>query len=494
MSETEENAENTLGKAVAPAPRGAAGGWCGIFNTALSLAYNITGCKLRAISVDDDDDVLDRYNSDLGLSVFGDDTHHVPTGEPCIPFCNPATIDDSSRPRAAEDQAEASGAVVLGARVFHPERVGACSQAGLRAYQRQLVPKTNQDRSCVCYPFGEGANDALFGMYDGHGENGHHVSEFASRQVQHFVQCHPAFPYDPAAALRHAFEHCDHLLDTGTINAAQSGTTAVTVLMRGRTLHVANAGDSRAVVGRLDVDGARMSAIPLTEDHKPDIPAELQRIESLGGVVSQSSPHYGPARVRLSTGRGGLTLSRAIGDISLGRVGVIATPDVRVHTLDPRDRCLILASDGVWEFMSNQRAVEVVAGCDDATAASEALVRVASDLWALNEAGGRDDITALVAFLPLLPGQIEAEPEPVLSTPQLSPQQLGPELGEVQFDLDEVGERSPSPAQESDFKTPEHTPQSTSQTPPVMSLAAGNASPDEGSPVGAGAPAPALDT
>ena len=458
--------ENESRAAAVPAGTGASLGWCGVFNSALSFAYNISGCKLPAISITDDDDfALDR--SDLGLSMFEDANGQGQSSEPRIPFLNPITIDDSSRPRAAEDQGEgASGGLTLGSRVFHPERVGAYTQAGLRASQRRLITKVNQDRSCVCYPFGPSEADVFFGMYDGHGENGHDVSEFTARQVQHFVQTHPEFLTDPGSSLRYAFEHADHLLESGKINAAQSGTTAVGVLMRGGEVVVANAGDSRAVIGRISEDGSQIRAIALTDDHKPDNPAELERIESMGGFVSQSSVHYGPARVRLNSGRGGLTLSRAIGDLSLGKVGVIATPDVMTQKIDPLDRCLILASDGVWEFMTNQRAVEVVALHDNATDASEALVREASELWAVNEAGGRDDITALVVFLPLLPGQVEQEPEPTHHTPRLSPDHLVPELDEI-----DLRERSSSPPNDLDsFKTPDHTPQSGAQTPPVLSL------------------------
>ena len=82
--------------------------------------------------------------------------------------------------------------------------------------------------------------------------------------------------------------------------------------------------------------------------------------------------------------------------------------------------------------MSNQRAIDIVSMHEDATKASEALVKASMELWAINEAGGRDDITALVIFLPLLPGQVESDPAVEHHTPQLSPTNmdeihLGPE-------------------------------------------------------------------
>lgn len=76
-----------------------------------------------------------------------------------------------------------------------------------------------------------------------------------------------------------------------------SGSTAVVALLVGHQLYVANAGDSRCVVGRNDGQAVEMSF-----DHKPEDDPERKRIEAAGGRVSMDG------RVN-----GGLNLSRAIG-------------------------------------------------------------------------------------------------------------------------------------------------------------------------------------
>ena len=63
-----------------------------------------------------------------------------------------------------------------------------------------------------------------------------------------------------------------------------SGTTVTAVILKGKTLYIAHVGDSGAALGRVNKDG-KLQAVPLTADHKPDVPSEKSRIESLGGSV-----------------------------------------------------------------------------------------------------------------------------------------------------------------------------------------------------------------
>eukprot|EP00967_Tisochrysis_lutea_P043238 scaffold52215_cov15-Tisochrysis_lutea.AAC.1 len=86
------------------------------------------------------------------------------------------------------------------------------------------------------------------------------------------------------------------------------------------------------------------AAQPLSVDHKPNSKEERQRIENAGGVVVWA----GTWRVG-----GVLAVSRAFGDKPLKRY-VIATPDIREESLRDDDEFLILASDGLWDVISNQ--------------------------------------------------------------------------------------------------------------------------------------------
>ena len=146
-------------------------------------------------------------------------------------------------------------------------------------------------------------------------------------------------------------------------------------------------------------------AVDLTRDHRPCLPQERARIEASGGRVARLADDdgtpVGPSRVWLSGAWApGLAMSRALGDTLAGRVGVIATPEcVGPVALGPRDRFLIVASDGVWEFIGSQEAVEIVGRCPDPATGARALVAAARERWASEEEGGADDVTAVVVQL-----------------------------------------------------------------------------------------------
>lgn len=130
-----------------------------------------------------------------------------------------------------------------------------------------------------------------------------------------------------------------------------SGCTAVAAILRGRQLWVANAGDSRCIVCR----GGKV--VEMSFDHKPEDELEFNRIQKAGGRVSVDG------RVN-----GGLNLSRAIGDhgykmnadLPPEEQMISALPDIKQLTLEENDEFMVLACDGIWNFLSNEEVVEFV--------------------------------------------------------------------------------------------------------------------------------------
>ncbi|KAG6436781.1 hypothetical protein SASPL_101683 [Salvia splendens] len=125
------------------------------------------------------------------------------------------------------------------------------------------------------------------------------------------------------------------------------GSTAVVAVVSPCNIVVANCGDSRAVLCRSG------KAIPLSTDHKPDRPDEMNRIQAAGGRVIFSEG----ARVL-----GVLAMSRAIGDNYL-KPYVNCEPEVTITERSEEDECLILASDGLWDVVSNDTACGVARMC-----------------------------------------------------------------------------------------------------------------------------------
>ena len=149
----------------------------------------------------------------------------------------------------------------------------------------------------------------------------------------------------PLDAVKRAFLKVDRMLLQ--LGAIQVGTTAAVCLcLRSEgdasaiQLHLANVGDTRAV---LVSEGA--PAKRLTVDHVALDPNEARRVHQAGGHVTNN-------RVG-----GILAITRALGDHTLkgDSGGVTAEPYCFVHTVDDHDRFVVMASDGVWEFVSNEQ-------------------------------------------------------------------------------------------------------------------------------------------
>jgi len=268
------------------------------------------------------------------------------------------------------------------------------------------------------HPFAGLKGTATFSVYDGHGKCGHEVSQEAMHTIFHMLEESADQLYDePAGMLADAFEACNmHLRLMACepeieVNSLESGACALVAYMHHRELFVASVGDCRCVLAAID-DAGEFSALQLSTDHKVNLPQEQARIESKGGWVraSRIDPEDGefvPARMYEIEGKPwlgpGLCVSRALGDLNALRVGLVPTPEVFKHTLRPEDRFLILASDGVWEFMENDEVVQTVASCHakglPALDACRYLIAKAAVCWRKFEGNYRDDITAIVVYL-----------------------------------------------------------------------------------------------
>lgn len=288
----------------------------------------------------------------------------------------------------------------------------AAAAAAAHLARPTTAAKINQDRGGVAFPYGNCAKTALFAAYDGHGQGGELVSQFALHEIQSRLEKHPDFNANLEKAFIDTFLAVDSdLQKEPIIEPLYAGTTACVALLRNNVLTCANAGDSRAVVARRKKspdgsDAIAYDAIDLTIDQNPDLLAERQRIESMGGFVSPPPEPGLSARVWLDEGFSqiGLAMARSIGDHAVARVGVIATPVVSSHTVADEDEFLIIATDGVWEFISSEAAVEIIGAnlSRGATKATQALIEAAAAKWHDEEGDYRDDITALVIRLPEL--------------------------------------------------------------------------------------------
>ncbi|ESQ35193.1 hypothetical protein EUTSA_v10007474mg [Eutrema salsugineum] len=183
-----------------------------------------------------------------------------------------------------------------------------------------------------------------------------------------------------------------------TINCFCSGTTSVTVIKQGKDLVVGNIGDSRAVLATRDEDNA-LIAVQLTIDLKPDLPSESARIQKCKGRVFALQDEPEVARVWLPNSNSpGLAMARAFGDFCLKDYGLISVPDINYRCLTERDQFIILATDGVWDVLSNKEAVDIVASAPCRNTAARAVVDTAVRAWRLKYPTSKNDDCAVVCL------------------------------------------------------------------------------------------------
>ncbi|KAL2765353.1 protein phosphatase 1D [Daubentonia madagascariensis] len=261
---------------------------------------------------------------------------------------------------------------------------------------------------------------AFFAVCDGHG--GREAAQFAREHLWGFIKKQKGFtssePAKVCAAIRKGFLAC-HLAmwkklaewpKTMTGLPSTSGTTASVVIIRGMKMYVAHVGDSGVVLGiQDDPKDDFVRAVEVTQDHKPELPKERERIEGLGGSVMNKSgvnrvvwkrprlTHNGP--VRRSTVIDQipfLAVARALGDLwsydfFSGEFVVSPEPDTSVHTLDPqKHKYIILGSDGLWNMIPPQDAISM---CQDQEE-KKYLMSLEEDPWP--RLNSKDHIPALV--------------------------------------------------------------------------------------------------
>uniref|UniRef100_A0A0D9YCL7 protein-serine/threonine phosphatase n=1 Tax=Oryza glumipatula TaxID=40148 RepID=A0A0D9YCL7_9ORYZ len=269
---------------------------------------------------------------------------------------------------------------------------------------------------------GKEEDEGFFAVYDGHG--GSRVAE-ACRERMHVVLAEEVrvrrllqgggggadVEDEDRARWKEAMAACFARVD-GEVGGAEEadtgeqtvGSTAVVAVVGPRRIVVANCGDSRAVLSRGGV------AVPLSSDHKPDRPDEMERVEAAGGRVI----NWNGYRIL-----GVLATSRSIGDYYL-KPYVIAEPEVTVMDRTDKDEFLILASDGLWDVVSNDVACKIARNCLSGRAASKYPESVsgstAADAAALLvelaiSRGSKDNISVVVVELRRLRSRTTASKE-----------------------------------------------------------------------------------
>ncbi|XP_010907919.1 probable protein phosphatase 2C 33 [Elaeis guineensis] len=322
---------------------------------------------------------------------------------------------------------------------------GASSVASL--FTQQGKKGTNQDAMIVWENFGSRADTVFCGVFDGHGPYGHMVARSVRDSLPLKLSSHlevnvgsddhrecsiishsgsmnseetssicldkePRVFTDIGEKDKHpdifmtlkesflkAFKVMDKELKLHPkIDCFCSGTTAVTVVKQGEDLVIGNVGDSRAVLGTRDKNDC-LIAVQLTVDLKPNLPREAERIRKCRGRVFALQDEPEVARVWLPNSNSpGLAMARAFGDFCLKDFGLISVPEVSYWRITERDEFIVLATDGVWDVLSNKEVVDIVACAPARSSAARFLVESAVQAWRLKYPTSKIDDCAVVCL------------------------------------------------------------------------------------------------
>ena len=291
------------------------------------------------------------------------------------------------------------------------KNVGSYSQAGK---SEDGFTKINQDSFLVLQSEYNLKDFNIFCVMDGHGINGHLVSRYLMKYINLFFKnnkkmnasnqnedsIYLRLKKSDYRILRRLFRHAERdLHKKSKIDANLSGTTCVMVAQIGDRFICANIGDSRAIMIKTGNE-----IVPLSIDQKPDDPEESKRIVQNGGEISQyeeNGEKSGPYRIwKKGEVYPGIAMSRSVGDFIATSLGVVPEAKFIEEKIDQDCKFIVVASDGIWEFLDNKRVGEIVMPYyknDDPDGACKALIKEATEWWNKEDIVV-DDITVVVVF------------------------------------------------------------------------------------------------
>ncbi|KAI7751314.1 hypothetical protein M8C21_002874 [Ambrosia artemisiifolia] len=305
-------------------------------------------------------------------------------------------------------------------------------------FTQQGKKGTNQDAMIVWENFGSRTDTIFCGVFDGHGPFGHMVAKrvrdslplklsanwevnikgssdvlreitlneetsFKSEDSQALVDVEFNKNPEKLQVLKDSFLKAFKVMDRelrmyANIDCFCSGTTAVTLIKQDQDLIIGNIGDSRAILCTKDKNNF-LVAVQLTVDLKPNLPAEAERIRKCRGRVFALHDEPDVSRVWLPNNDSpGLAMARAFGDFCLKDFGLISVPDIFYRRLTEDDQFVVLASDGIWDVLTNKEVVDIVASAESRSSAARDVVESAVRAWKYKYPTSKVDDCAVVCL------------------------------------------------------------------------------------------------
>ena len=245
------------------------------------------------------------------------------------------------------------------------------------------IVKTNQDSILIINNIFNLKFD-IFGIMDGHGLNGHLVSNFVKEQIKEIFTNQKTFiskstfgnlteeeiykqlTKNNNSLIKKIFKKINKNLTYQRFDISNSGTTCNLLIHLNSFLICINIGDSRCIILKLlNSVKSNFEYEKMSFDHKPNIESEKKRIELLEGEIRQdknkeTNEFEGPFRVYFRNEKfPGIAISRSIGDFDAEKIGVICEPDINIKIMENSFKIGILGSDGVWDVMDENDIIQI---------------------------------------------------------------------------------------------------------------------------------------
>ena len=285
-----------------------------------------------------------------------------------------------------------------------------------KGYAGPGIKKTNQDNFFIYKNFINNPDTIFVGVCDGHGTFGHDISNYLVNNLPENL--HSSLIKDNITSINSDEDYSKikdiisltfvqtniNLVNTEQVDSSYSGSTCSSLIFSPKKIISANLGDSRCVLAKFD--GEKWTAQNITRDHKPTEEDEKKRIIEKGGRIEaykdEEGQPVGPERVWLKgEDLPGLAMSRSFGDDVAHMIGVTSKPEILEYKVCNEDKFILLGSDGIFEFISSQEAVDMVKDFylkDDIDGALNHLYKISSQRWLVEEEV-IDDITLIIMFL-----------------------------------------------------------------------------------------------
>ena len=273
--------------------------------------------------------------------------------------------------------------------IYKNENCVSATQKGFLA-KKNIEKENNQDCSLIIENVCGIKNYNIYSIMDGHGSNGHLVSNFIKDNIIkyfndisfYFKKVKPKeknsiiYPENildlifkkltknDYQKIKDFYKEVDELLSSIEVHFDSnfSGSTCIIIFQIGNNIISSNVGDSRALLIKENKE-----IIELSHDQKPDNENEKKRIEEMGGIVSQCNDLYddgkegGPFRIWMKgCDYPGIAMSRSIGDKIAHSIGVINEPEIIEFNLDELSKFIILGSDGVFQHLNNNEINDII--------------------------------------------------------------------------------------------------------------------------------------